>query len=288
MPAATLSLDELNAAPPEAFVAALDGVFEHAPSIAAGAAPQRPFATVAALHETLMDVVRRASEPEQLAFLRGHPALSRAATGLTAASQSEQAGLGLAALNDEYEAFARLSADYAEAFGFPFLICVRRHTPWSILRVLRSRIGHDAARERAAALDEIGFITRLRLCERVAGPGAPKTTGHLSTHVLDTMNGRPGEGVRVELFREGEKIREAVTDHDGRTPHPLVEGEPLRIGRYELRFHVGALFAGTPQPLADPEWYDVIPVRFAVAEPEGRYHVPLLAAPWSYTTYRGS
>ena len=67
----------------------------------------------------------------------------------------------------------------------------------------------------------------------------------------------------------------------------MLTREPLRIGRYELRFHVGAYFANLPNQ-SDPPWYDVIPIRFGVAEPEGHYHIPVLLGAWTYTTYRGS
>jgi 2-oxo-4-hydroxy-4-carboxy-5-ureidoimidazoline decarboxylase len=121
----------------------------------------------------------------------------------------------------------------------------------------------------------------------VDGPDLPKTTGHLSTHVLDTARGKPAEGIRIELFREGTLIKEAITNPDGRTEEPLLFAEPLRIGRYELRFHLGDFYADWPD-VSDPPWHDVIPVRFAIAEPEGHYHIPLLLNAWSYTTYRGS
>ena len=134
---------------------------------------------------------------------------------------------------------------------------------------------------------EIGHITRLRLVDRITGPGMPKTSGHLSAHVLDTARGKAAEGVGIELFREGVLIRQAVTNHDGRTDTPLLADGPLRIGRYELRFNVESYFAGWPN-VTDPPWYDVIPIRFGVAEPEGHYHIPLLLGAWTYTTYRGS
>ena len=76
-------------------------------------------------------------------------------------------------------------------------------------------------------------------------------------------------------------IKEAVTNADGRTDAPLIAGEPLRIGTYELVFHMGEYFGGAG-------FLDTVPVRFSIAEPEGHYHVPLLVTPWSYTTYRGS
>ena len=130
-----------------------------------------------------------------------------------------------------------------------------------MLRGLERRLANTPEQERAAALAEIGFITRLRLVDRVTGPGMPQTGGHLSAHVLDTARGKAAEGVRLELFREDVLITEAVTNHDGRTDAPLLEDGPLRIGRYELRFHVEDYFAGWPN-VTDPPWYDVIPVRF--------------------------
>ena len=161
---------------------------------------------------------------------------------------------------------------------------MRRHTRNSILRNFERRLGNDLAAERAQALDEIGLITRLRLNALVDGPGKPVTDGRLSTHVLDVTTGRPAPGIQVTLHEIGASARgliaEAVTNADGRTDKPLVSGEPLRIGTYELTFHVGGYFR--------TGFLDAVPLRFGIAEPEGHYHVPLLVTPWSYTTYRGS
>lgn len=116
--------------------------------------------------------------------------------------------------------------------------------------------------------------------------------GRLTTHVLDTHAGRPAAGVRVELYRldgAGPALLVAhTTNADGRTDHPLLEGSALEPGRYELRFHVGAYFAALGVPLAEPPFLDVVPVAFGIADAAGHYHVPLLASPWAYTTYRGS
>ena len=80
----------------------------------------------------------------------------------------------------------------------------------------------------------------------------------------------------------------AVTNADGRPAAPLIADRPVPIGRYELAFAVGDYFARRGAALADPPFLDIVPIRFAVAEAEGHYHVPLLATPWSYATYRGS
>jgi 2-oxo-4-hydroxy-4-carboxy-5-ureidoimidazoline decarboxylase len=284
------TLDQLNTMAPDAFVAALDGVFEHAAWVAEAAAPQRPFLTVMALHDALMAVVHAAPEDIRVRFLRGHPALSPKALadpGLTASSRAEQGGLGMSSLGERLEKFEASSSAYEAHFGFPFIVCVRRQTPEFVLRGLERRLANTPDRELAAALTEIGYITRLRLVDRVTGPGMPATSGHLSSHVLDTARGKAAKGVRIELFREGVLINEGVTNQDGRTDAPLLEDGPLRIGRYEMRFHVEEYFAGWPN-VTDPPWYDVIPVRFGIAEPEGHYHIPLLLGAWTYTTYRGS
>jgi 2-oxo-4-hydroxy-4-carboxy-5-ureidoimidazoline decarboxylase len=283
-------LDDLNAMQAADFTTALDGVFEHAPWVAKAAASRRPFATVTALHDALMDVVNTAPADICLGFLRGHPALSSKALadpGLTSESRSEQGGLGMASLGERLAAFDAGSAAYEARFGFPFIVCVRRRTPPFVLRGLERRLANTHEQERTAALAEIGYITRLRLVDRVSGPGMPKTAGHLSAHVLDTARGKAAEGVRIELFREGVLINQGVTNHDGRTDVPLLADGPLRIGRYELRFHVENYYAGWPG-VTDPPWYDVIPIRIGVSEPEGHYHVPLLLGTWTYTTYRGS
>ncbi len=115
--------------------------------------------------------------------------------------------------------------------------------------------------------------------------------GRLTTHVLDTMRGRPAAGMTVELFRLGDDgptpLASATTNSDGRCDGPLLEGRALEAGRYELVFHVGAYFDGA-DGISDPPFLDTVPVRFAMADPSAHFHVPLLVSPWSYATYRGS
>jgi 2-oxo-4-hydroxy-4-carboxy-5-ureidoimidazoline decarboxylase len=292
---APLTLDQINTLPRADFIAVFGDLFEHAPWVAERAFAARPFATVAALHEAMIQTVRAAPRAEQVAFLGGHPELGgkvARAGAMTDDSKAEQGGLGLDRLSDEeFARFERLNAAYRTKFGFPFIVCVRRHTRDSILTQFERRTAHDGERELAAALDEIGFITRLRLVGRVDGPGKPKTEGRLSTHVLDTVKGRPAPGIRIDLFEIGasarSKLASTLTNSDGRTDAPLIAGVPLRIGTYELQFHVGSYF-GANAGAADPPYLDIVPIRFAVAEPEGHYHVPLLVTPWSYSTYRGS
>jgi 2-oxo-4-hydroxy-4-carboxy-5-ureidoimidazoline decarboxylase len=250
---------------------------------------------VAALHDAMMQVVHLAPAEQQDALIAGHPELGSRVrrVELTNHSRVEQGGLGLDRLSaEEFERFMRLNAAYREKFRFPFIICVRRHTRDSILAQFERRLGHTVEAERERALAEIGLITRLRLVGLVDGPGKPVTTGSLSTHVLDTVAGRPAAGVRIELHEIGEHarglIKETLSNADGRTDGPLIADEPLRIGTYDLTFHVGDYFKRGPRPLAGPPFLDVIAIRFSIADPEGHVHVPLLVTPWSYTTYRDS
>jgi 5-hydroxyisourate hydrolase len=117
--------------------------------------------------------------------------------------------------------------------------------------------------------------------------------GRLTTHVLDTAAGKPAAGIAVELFRLSDEgsahgVVRTITNADGRTDAPLLAGETFTTGAYELRFHVGPYFAAGGARTADPPFLDIVPIRFAIAEADGHYHVPLLVSPWSYSTYRGS
>lgn len=115
--------------------------------------------------------------------------------------------------------------------------------------------------------------------------------GRLTTHVLDTAAGRPAAGLVIELYRlDGEPIyvRSVTTNDDGRVDNPLLEGDAMAPGVYELRFHAGAYLRQNSIRLEDPSFLDVIPIRFGIANPAQHYHVPLLLSPYGYSTYRGS
>ena len=276
--------------PAAGFVAALGATFEDAPWVAERAAIGRPYATVAALHQAMMEAVRTAQRDLVLHFLRGHPELAGAAARagtIGADSTAEQAALQLNRAAAGTEELAAMNAAYTGRFGFPFILCVRRHSRPSIMAQFRRRLGADPADEYETALNEIGYITRLRLVDKVTGPGAPAVHGWLSTHVLDTARGRPAAGVPLELFDVGGaapvSLAQAGTDADGRTDQPLLSGAPLRIGTYELVFQMGGYFA---EP--SPPFLDMIPIRFGINEPEAHYHIPLLVSPGAYSTYRGS
>ena len=115
--------------------------------------------------------------------------------------------------------------------------------------------------------------------------------GRLTTHVLDTAHGKPGAGIKVELYRLGGAralAASAVTNQDGRCAQPLLDGEAFTVGQYELVFFAGDYFAKLGLKTAEPRFLDEVVVRFGIAAPGEHYHVPLLLSPFSYSTYRGS
>jgi 2-oxo-4-hydroxy-4-carboxy-5-ureidoimidazoline decarboxylase len=277
------TLAELNRCSDAQFVAHLGPVFEHAPWVAQVVASQRPFASTDALHRVLLAQLHALPEPALLALLNGHPELAgaQARAGLmTADSQAEQDGL-MAQAGDTAARWDALNAAYRERFGFPFILCIRRHGQDSALRQFERRLAGDRASELSQALAEIGRISRLRLAARIADHGLDDIAGRLTTHVLDLAQGRPAAGMAVQF--QGRQLR---TDADGAIT--LLADAPLRIGRCELLFHVGDYFRASGLPQAEPPFLDLVPVAFQIAEPEGDYHVPLTVTPWAYTSYRGS
>lgn len=105
----------------------------------------------------------------------------------------------------------------------------------------------------------------------------------LSTHVLDTMRGRPAEGMKIELWSRDPSglLKTVTTNKDGRTDGPLLSGDEMAAGSYELLFYVGDYFG-------ERTFLDQVPVRFVISDPAAKHHVPLLVTPWAYSTYRGS
>lgn len=117
--------------------------------------------------------------------------------------------------------------------------------------------------------------------------------GTLTTHVLDTAHGAPAAGMRVTLYRLDVAgvpvvLKAVVLNADGRSDAPLLDGSEFLPGRYRLRFEVAAYFRARGAALDDPPFLDEVPIDFALANAGDHYHVPLLASPWAYSTYRGS
>ena len=114
--------------------------------------------------------------------------------------------------------------------------------------------------------------------------------GRLTTHVLDTAQGRPAAGLNVALYRVGQpdQLAAGTTNDDGRLEAPLLEGGTMAVGTYELVFHAGDYLRGQGLSLTDPPFLDQVVIRFGIAAARDHYHVPLLLSPYGYSTYRGS
>jgi 5-hydroxyisourate hydrolase len=116
--------------------------------------------------------------------------------------------------------------------------------------------------------------------------------GWLSTHVLDTATGAPAARLRIELFRlsadSRDLIASSVTNGDGRTDAPMLDGPAFRPGAYELVFHCGPYFDAQGLDMPSPKFLSDVPIRFGIADAGAHYHVPLLISPYAYSTYRGS
>ena len=113
----------------------------------------------------------------------------------------------------------------------------------------------------------------------------------LTTHVLDVYSGKPGKGIKVDLYHvqnsKKEKLNSVILNNDGRADNPLIEGSDFKEGQYELIFFVGDYFKKITEVPKIPFLDDVV-VKFGISNAKEHYHVPLLVSPWSYSTYRGS
>jgi len=275
------NLAELNRIGPDAFVAELGAVFEHSPWVAEAVVDQRPFVDLDHLHRAMVAAVSEAPD-RQLALLRAHPELAGGAA-LGAASAAEQASLGLDTLAiEEQQRFARGNQAYAARFGFPFIIAVKgQRDRRAILASIESRLENDEATEQATALEEVAKIARFRLEAMLVA------SGRLTIHVLDTGLGLPAAGIGYTLYRLDPSARHPIasgkTGADGRAEGgSLLAGAAVLPGIYELVFAAGAYSE------AEAPFFDEIPIRFRITDPAAHYHVPLILAPYGYTTYRGS
>ena len=285
-------MDRLNLGSKEAFVARLGALYEHSPWVAERTWTLRPFAHLRHLHDAMQTTVNAASAYEQIALFRAHPELAgkEALDGtLTAASSSEQGRLGIDRLSGaELDWLAQMNRAYRDRHGFPCIVALRKHAArQTVFAEFERRMGESTEAEIMAAIEQIGIITRGRLADMF---GVLK--GRLTMHVLDTVSGRPGAGMRYELLTEDGgrwiSIGSGLTNSQGRTNDPLLMDIDLRPVRYRLSFAVADYFRGFGMHIADPPFIDIVPIDFGVNDPASHYHVPLLCTPWSYSTYRGN
>mmetsp|Transcript_3106 Transcript_3106/g.5884 ORF Transcript_3106/g.5884 Transcript_3106/m.5884 type:complete len:346 (-) Transcript_3106:1556-2593(-) len=281
------------------------------------------------LFDEIKKYVKQAEREKQLELLKSHPDLclkldpssetdqekivADAEAGadavveeITPESRHEQRRANLSTLTaDERAKFRELNNSYKSKFLFPFILAVRNASKYTVLSALEGRVNSSLEDEIACALSQVDKIAWMRLLDKVDHPeGSDGHGGFLTCHVLDTANGTPAVGMRIDLYRyedvESEKepgvrtqqrvlIKSFVTDSDGRLGGPALKGREFREGMYEWAFYIGDYFARySLSRLSGTPFLDVVPLRFGLDDPTEHYHVPLLASPWSYSTYRGS
>lgn len=290
------TLDEINQSDRADVVAALGAVFEHAPWVAQAIAGQRPFATVEALLAAMRGAVEAAPEAARLELLTNHPELAgRAARDGAIAPDSivEQAAAGLDRLSEaEYARFADLNAAYRARFGFPSSSASsaragprcsapsRRASPRSRRRNAPPPSARSSASPRSASVPSSTGRAHphhgadLHPCPRhgggAAGAGRGGGTPRMGIGHADGPGGSGGD----------QRGRTHGRAPDRRTP---CADRRLRTALPDRRS-----FPVDPSGPARAPFLDIVALRFGVADPEGHYHVPLVASPWSYQTYRGS
>jgi hydroxyisourate hydrolase len=278
-------LDALNAAPAEeaqqVFLACCSS-----PRWAERMVSGRPYGDEPAVHAAADAALAALSESDLADALQGHARIGEKTHGETGAwSRGEQAGM-TAAGTDLQEAMAKGNAAYEEKFGRVYLVAAAGLSAEELLARLHGRLGNDAETERGVVRSELGKINRLRLQRVLASPetassAAPAT--NLTTHVLDAGSGRPAVGVAVRLEdMDGTVLGSGSTDDDGRIKN-LVAG-PVGPGNYRLVFDT----ASYHESVGTKGFYPEVIISFTITDQRQHHHVPLLLAPFAYSTYRGS
>jgi 5-hydroxyisourate hydrolase len=143
----------------------------------------------------------------------------------------------------------------------------------------------DRRRLLAAAPSLLALMALMRPANAAGSPG-------LTTHMLDTAAGIPAAGVKIEFsVLEGgayRLIHTAVTNGDGRTDEPLLTAQTMKVGQYQIVFYISEYFTKRGTALPNPPFLEKAVILFGISDATSHYHVPVLASPWSFTTYRGS
>ena len=331
-----IKLNILLSLPPTEFQSYIGGIYENTPWIveqfynenlssdtldaSVVAATKERITNVKILFDEIKQYMKNGDREKQLDLLRSHPDLClkldppTSSDGvektdgdcedITVESRQEQGRAGLSTLtSEERTTFHTLNNQYKEKFQFPFILAVRNASKYTVLSALEGRVNSSIEEEIACALSQVDKIAWMRLLTKVDhAEGNNGHGGFLTCHVLDTANGIPASGMRIELykFEDGPEVngvgsqtrtllKSFMTNSDGRLNGPALKGEEFSEGQYELVFYVGDYFAKySSSRISGTPFLDVVPLRFGLDDPTEHYHVPLLASPWSYSTYRGS
>ncbi|MHB1432121.1 MAG: 2-oxo-4-hydroxy-4-carboxy-5-ureidoimidazoline decarboxylase [Streptosporangiaceae bacterium] len=248
----------------------------------------RPYRSAEDLLAASEQAVAALSQADLAEALAGHPRIGDRALAGASATEQERVTAAGADLRDR---LADGNAEYERRFGHIYLACATGRDAASLLAFLRQRLANDPDTEWRVVAGELAKINQIRLRALLDArpPGAGPAGSEISTHVLDAVTGAPASGVVVRLERPGDgEIGRASTSADGRIAGFGVGLVPA--GTYRLAFETGPYLAAahTRADGGGEPFYPEVVVTFAVDGQRPRYHVPLLLAPYSYTTYRGS
>ena len=320
MPSSKIKLNKLLDLPQSDFVASIGGIYEKSPWIAESffnstlspslldpttlQSNKERITNIRILFNEMELHLKRASKDQQLELLRSHPDLclkidAAADIEITEESKHEQRQAGLSSLTAQERAeFTKYNNQYKAKFPFPFILAVRNASKYTVLSALRGRVYSTLEQEMECALYQVNKIAWMRLLDIVDAPEGKTHGGFLTCHVLDTANGIPAAGMAIDLYMYenhangvggGRLLKSFVTNSDGRLDGPALKGDEFQVGTYEWRFYLGDYFAKfSASRISGTPFLDVVPLKFGLDDPTEHYHVPLLASPWSYSTYRGS
>ena len=197
----------------------------------------------------------------------------------------EQAGVA-AATEEIIDALAKANAEYAKKFGFIFIVCATGKSAIEMLRLLNDRLKNNIGDELTIAMGEQHKITLIRF-KKLFDDFQFNKMSQITTHVLDTSAGKPGNDVSVmlqQLHTHGyETIAQGITNNDGRIADLLPPDKKLPQGVYKLVFETGIYYSAK----GIKTFYPLVEISFMISD-ESHYHVPLLISPFGYSTYRGS
>ena len=200
-------------------------------------------------------------------------------------SGKEQAGLG-SATDEIIEDLAKANYDYEKKFGFIFIVCATGKSAGEMLRLLTDRLKNNADDELAIAMGEQHKITLIRF-NKLLEDLQTLEMSQITTHVLDTAAGKPGNDISImlrQLHTHGyETIAQGITNEDGRIADLLPPGRKLQQGVYKLVFETGVYYSAK----SIKTFYPLVEIQFMISD-DSHYHVPLLISPFGYSTYRGS
>lgn len=314
---AKIKLDLLLSLPPADFVVHIGGIYEKTPWVieefynanlsstldpSVIAATKGRITNVKILFDEIKLYVKEGGLERQLELLRSHPDLCLKLDpefDITEDSRLEQGRSGLSTLTpNERAKFRELNGKYKARFQFPFILAVRNASKYTVLSALEGRVDSSIDEEISCALFQVDKIAWMRLLTLVdCAEGSNGHGGFLTCHVLDTANGCPASGMRIDLYQHDDGLEKQrillesfITNSDGRlSKGPALSGTAFRHGQYEWIFYVGDYFAKfSSSRISGRPFLDVVPLRFGLDDPTEHYHVPLLVSPWSYSTYRGS